>query len=150
MRLPKDYSDNRGFSLIEIVVVMGILAILGSLGLFVAIDQYRSYALSAETSTIVSLLQKARNQAINNLGQSRHGVFLDNTNYTLFEGTDYASRVQGYDEIIPKSPAVTMGGLQEIIFKQLNGESSTIGNITISNPQKTSVISINSEGRIDW
>ncbi|HEY4496619.1 MAG TPA: hypothetical protein VI432_00510, partial [Candidatus Paceibacterota bacterium] len=117
-------SSISGFSLLEIVMVIGLMAILGGLGLFIAIDQYRSYALNAERATVVSLLQRARSQALNNLGESRHGIFIDNLNYTLFEGGSYATRVQGYDEIIPKSPSVTTGGIQEITFMQLNGDSS--------------------------
>src|SRR6185295_16918363 len=60
---------------------------IAGLGLFITLDFYRSYAFRAERSTIVSTLQKARSQSMDNIDQTRHGVRfqIDPLKYILFE-----------------------------------------------------------------
>ncbi len=139
-----------GLTLIEILIVAGIIVFLAGLGLFLGIDFYKNYSFYSERNIIVGILEKARNQALNNIGQSNHGVYFQTSNYVIFQGNSYASRNSAYDQIIPASSLINRSGLQEIIFNQLNGESSTSGDIILSGGNHTSTISINNEGGINW
>jgi prepilin-type N-terminal cleavage/methylation domain-containing protein len=141
----------QGFTLIEFLIVLTIIAILVSIGSFAGYDFYKSYALNAERDVLVSSLIKARNQAVNNLNESPHGVFIDSNGYTLFEGSSYASRDPAYDELIKSNSLMTLTGLEEIVFDQLTGNLTTLeGNIDLSNGTRSAVISLNNEGRIEW
>ncbi|MEK7463424.1 MAG: prepilin-type N-terminal cleavage/methylation domain-containing protein [Patescibacteria group bacterium] len=140
----------RGFTLIEVMIVVGILAGLAGLGLFVSVDLYKSYVFHSEKNILVSIIQKARNQSLVNINESKHGVYLENSQYTIFQGENYASRNVVYDEIIQAKTAISRTGLTEIVFDQLNGNPSVTGNITLSDSLRSSIISIENEGRINW
>jgi Tfp pilus assembly protein FimT len=142
--------DNFGFTLFEILVVMGILIILISLGLFISNDFYKGYNLRLERNTVVSILQKARNQSMSNIGQLNHGVYVSGDSFTIFQGPSYAARNISLDQIISSSPSITHSGINEIIFSQLSGQSSASGTITLNNGISSITIDVNYEGAISW
>ena len=53
----------RGFTLMEIIVVVALFSILTTLGLFMSMETLRGTLSRSEGSVIVSLLQKARVRA---------------------------------------------------------------------------------------
>src|SRR5271154_5232788 len=104
----KNFSS--GFTLLEILVVMGILTVVAGFGLALSLDGYRDYLFRDERDTVIGALQKARSQAINNvcLGSGcsdgvPHGVFLQNSQYTIFQGASYAGRNGSVDQILPSN-----------------------------------------------
>ncbi|MBI4119667.1 MAG: prepilin-type N-terminal cleavage/methylation domain-containing protein [Parcubacteria group bacterium] len=140
----------RGFTLIEIVITVGIFLIVMGIGLFVGLDFYRGSALTAERDTVVSILRSARSDAFNNLHELPHGIFIDADRYILFSGASYASRDPQFDEVIFKSPAVDASGTQEIVFQQLSATTGASGTIILSYDTRSVTIEVNGEGRINW
>jgi len=163
----------RGFSLIEIIVVLGILALIASIGLFVSMDFWRGSSSHSEQDSVVSLLENARSQSLNNIDQVRHGVHFDASplRYTEFECTsstctDYSGADTSKDLVINSSSnnvSVTAPVLPfDIIFDQLNGACITTTSptpficdpatqqIKINDGVKDYIITVNSEGQIDW
>ncbi len=149
MKSPK-VLKGKGFTLIETIIAVAILTILASLGLVFGIDYYKSYSLNAEQNMVISVFQKARSRAQNNINQSPHGVSLQPNSYVIFQGSSYASRNVAYDQTVPKNPAIGVSGISEATFEQLNGNSQTVGDIVLDNGKRTATISINNEGRINW
>lgn len=155
MKLPNiSTQDNRGFTLIEILISIGILALIASLGLFISLDFFRSYSFRSEQSVIVSLLQNARSKSLNNINQVRHGVHFEvnpNLKYIIFEGSSYDSSNpsnltinSSYNSAI-SSPSLPF----DVIFDQLSGTSTPL-TITASDGTKSYNVKVNSEGQIDW
>jgi prepilin-type N-terminal cleavage/methylation domain-containing protein len=142
--------NNRGFTLIEILVVMALIAIVFGFSSVVGFDSYRKNSLKAERDTLISALQKARSQAINNVNDIKHGFYFDGTNYILFNGPSYASRNVAQDLIVEKNSAITVSGTAEIIFDQLTGNASPTGDIILGDGVSSSSVSVNQEGRINW
>ena len=153
--------DNRrnqqGFSQIELLVVVGIVAAFIGLSLFADINGFRGDAFRAEVSSLGRALQTARADALNNINEKRHGVAIRPAGYdgyVIFEGTSYAARNSSRDERIKASYDVTIapGSPAEIVFDQLSGNTNYDGNITIIDPNRamSAVLSINHEGRISW
>lgn len=145
-----------GFSLLEILIVLGILVLLMGLGLVMNLDRYRADAFRAERARLVSTLHKARNQSINNIcfgscvNGKPHGVHLTANSVTLFQGSNHASRDTAYDQVFPFNAPYALSGLDEVVFTQLSGEA-TPGVITLSDSTgRTSDITILSEGQISW
>ncbi|KKS06894.1 MAG: hypothetical protein UU61_C0027G0001, partial [Parcubacteria group bacterium GW2011_GWB1_41_4] len=91
-----------GFSLVEVVIVIGLISILASLGLFFSLGYYNVYVLNAETDLLATLFKKTRTRAIGNFNQSRHGVFVDSINrqYIVFQGNSFAARDPVFDEVV--------------------------------------------------
>ncbi len=146
--------------MIEILVVIALFAIILGLGLFVGFDFYKNYSFRSEESIIVSVLQKARNQSLNNINQARHGVHFKLGKYIIFQCPALTPQCTSYtagpeDNPINSSYGVTFNPLPpDIVFDQLNGDcvgcqSSDIV-ITASDGVKSYNISINSEGGISW
>jgi prepilin-type N-terminal cleavage/methylation domain-containing protein len=142
--------NESGFTLIEILIAMAILALILGLGYFAGFDFYKNYALDSEKDLLMSILRKARSQAINNVGAAAHGVSVNGSWYTIFYGNSYASRNAQYDENIRKAPGITLSGLNEVVFAPLTATSTASGTITLNNGKKSFFIDINYEGRISW
>ncbi len=163
MELPNiSRQNNKGFTLIELIVTIAILTIIISLGLFLSFDFYKNYSFRSEKNVIVSVLEKARDQSISNIDQLPHGVHFQSnpTQYIIFEGSSYDSNnnnniaINSSWGISITSPSTPF----DIIFDQLSGCLSDGLNdcaaatktITIKDQQKSYNITVNSQGQIDW
>lgn len=147
----------KGFSLIEILVVMAILMLILGLGLMTNMDSYRRYMFQSENKNLISSLAKVRSESLTNKNQSPHGICFEEAQkkLVLFQGPSYAVRVSPIFidlnpltsvSSTPNNFLCTNGG---IIFSQLSGTTTPI-EIVINQYQKVSTTTINYEGRIDW
>jgi prepilin-type N-terminal cleavage/methylation domain-containing protein len=140
----------KGFTIYEVLIALAILTGLASLGLFVSFDFYKSYAFYSERNIVIGIIQKARSQSLANINESKHGLYLENDRYTIFQGENYASRNPVYDEIIQANPLVVNSGLREVVFDQLSGNPSAAGTIVLNDGIRSLTISVENEGRINW
>jgi prepilin-type N-terminal cleavage/methylation domain-containing protein len=138
-----------GFTLIELIIVLGVVGILFGIGAPVTVQLVRTYSLRSERDTIVTLLEWARSQSLLNADQSDHGVNISSNTYTGFVGTTYATRQQNTDLVYPRSNTVTITGPTEVVFQSLSGRSGA-HSFVISNGEKQYTITINQEGSIVW
>jgi prepilin-type N-terminal cleavage/methylation domain-containing protein len=141
-----------GFTLIEVVVAIALLAMIFSFSFGVGSNFYGSQVLVAERDNLLSLLRSARSLAVNNVDQSSHGVFVSTSTsqYAIFEGNSYASRNQSLDVYFPISYGAVITGLAEVVFSALDGKANVSGTIIISTSIGSSTITLNNEGRINW
>ncbi len=145
-------SAKNGFTLLEVMIVVAILAIVMAATIGSGFGFYTGQSLVGERDGLVSLLRHARGKAMNNTNQSSHGVYVStSTNqYILFQGNSYALRAQDYDLPFPQSPSVTFTGPTEIVFTAITGTSSASDTITLSVGAGSMNIVINGEGRVSW
>lgn len=166
----KKHMNNKGFTLVEVLIVIGLLIMVFAFGLFISFDFYRSYSFYAESDVIVSILQKARNQSLNNINQARHGVYFDissdDLKYVIFECdsenhpqcTDYNERDESKDLVIESSygMSITPESSFSVVFEQLSGSCASPNClsdpliITLSDGRREYEITINNEGAISW
>jgi len=147
---------HRGFTLIEILITLGLLAVVFSFGLFISFDFYKSYSSRSEQDVVVSILQKARSQAMDNINQTKHGVHYGSgvdchsfsKCYVLFEENSFVSGTSSNLEI-ESNPATTVTWSADPVFNQLDGSVNPV-TITLQQGSKTWIITTNSQGRIDW
>ncbi len=141
-----------GFTLLETLLAMGIFAAIAGFGLLVSMDVYRGNSLLAERNVLVSILQRARSQAMDNVDQARHGVHADAFGYTLFEGGSWAFRNGSLDITFEKSGSLAAAGFTDVVFNQLSGSADIPAKITLSDngSGKTLTISVNNEGQINY
>ncbi|OGZ68624.1 MAG: hypothetical protein A3D35_01210 [Candidatus Staskawiczbacteria bacterium RIFCSPHIGHO2_02_FULL_34_9] len=167
MELPNILRQTKGFTLIEILIAMVVLGIIASLGLFISLDFYRTYAFNSEGNVILSVLKRVRNQSMNNINGVRHGVhFEDNSGlkYIMFECPTLTPNCTSYDPSYPQIEMDSSWGISfisptpplpfDVMFDQLSGDCTTCQisdiTITVSYAIKKYDILINKEGGISW
>jgi len=152
MKLPNTYnqSNQSGFSLIEIMVGMGILVFLMGFGLIMSMDFYRTYAFHSDEQIVVSILQMARTRALSNINQSSHGVHFDSAGHELviFEGSTYDAS-NPTNENIPLSERLGVTWPSDVVFAQNSG-NTTAQTVSIVDGPKTLTITVNEHGSINY
>jgi prepilin-type N-terminal cleavage/methylation domain-containing protein len=145
----------RGFSLVEVIVVLALLSIICGSTLFFTSSTYQRTAFLSERDSLLSVLQTARGRALNNSNQTNHGVALYPSSYmgyVLFEGDTYVNSNPSFHTFVPALYPVTIdpSSPKEIVFEQLSGSASYSGYVILTdgNRMATTAISINFEGAI--
>jgi len=145
-----------GFTLIEIIVVMGLLTAIAGLASFASFDTWHGYTFRGERNLLISILQEARSQSVNNICLGTgcddgrpHGVHIENDKYIIFQGSAY-DPADPLNQNIDASNSINHAGLTDVVFSQLSGSASPSGDIILSDSQRSATISINSEGRINY
>ena len=163
MELPKTCINKRnsGFTVLEVMVVMGLLAAIGSLSLFMGMESFRGGSFRNDRDMVVDSLRRARSMAINSVcsgsgcgdGKS-HGVHFDpdKKGIILFQCDNYDA-IDSSNEAIPfdnKTVYIDASSSVDIIFERLSGNSTTTNVILKDSANHISTIGINSAGRVDW
>lgn len=144
-----------GFTLLEVLIVLGLLSVLAGLGLFFALSEYYQTARLAEVVTVKELLQTARTSALHNESGAPHGVIISPPGYNgyiLFQGNSFVERDLATQVQIPMSYSLILASssAREVVFTPLSGTTSPL-DITLIDPihPSTSTITVNYEGYID-
>lgn len=150
----------RSFTLIELLIVIGVIIILLGLTIISLKLFYKTSDLDNTTQEIISALRLAQSKALASEGASQHGVYFDDTTsphqYTLFKGGSYAGRETSADEIhkFPESVEIyniNLNGGKEVVFNRVDGRALPAGDLgirLIANPFKTKNIYIQGSGLI--
>lgn len=154
---------NRGFSLIEIMVVIGLIAMVGAFGLLISFDDYRGYGFRNERDVVMAVLHKARSQSMSNMcfgddctDGKAHGVYFGTPGrYVIFQGTAYDAADPWNEVIEVKNASVVISGMQSVVFTPLSGMAVTLpsgtNTLTVTDERgRTSLFTIEPEGRVTW
>ena len=160
MALRRTFTHNApAFTLLEVLIVMAIFIMVAGFGLFVSLDTFRGYSFRNERDVVVSVLNKARSQSINNMcfGTSctdgkAHGVYFGVAgNYVVFQGASYATRDTALDEVVAAShKGATVTGTSEVVFAPLSAVVASPATITVTADSHSSVITVGTEGQVVW
>ncbi len=146
----------KGFTLIEIVLTFGILALLTFVGLASLGNFNTDKALTLETHDVVSLISKARSFTLSAKNGSAYGVHLEATKAVLFAGPAYSPSATG-NEVHTLNKEVTVssvslaGGGSDILFSKLTGATTQTGTITLASVRRasqTKVITVTGTGTV--
>ena len=140
----------KGFTLIEILVVIAVIGVIISFGMAIDLNTFGSDTFRAEQSTIVSVLERARSRSMSNAFDSAHGVCYIAPDYIIFRNGTCA--ISATSESIRANTNIAGNPstiLPTIVFSRLTGNTiSTTFHIT--NGIKSADIIINDEGTINW
>ena len=143
-----------GLTLLETLLVVGVLAILLSLSLPLGLDFYQNQQLDSVSQEITQTLRRAQLRAMAGELDSSFGLFFANSQYVLFKGDSYLARDSQYDEVFEIAGAIALSGLSEIVFLKLEGKPKEGpegfgGAIILSTNSNQKTIGINGMGRVN-
>ncbi|KPJ57115.1 hypothetical protein AMJ49_02330 [Parcubacteria bacterium DG_74_2] len=113
--------NGAGFTLLEILILVGIIIILTSFLLPVGLNFYKSQQLETQAQAVIQTLRRAQLKAIAIELDSSFGVYFTDDNYTLFKGDSYLTRDIQYDEIFDFPVTIKISGLSEFVFLKSQG-----------------------------
>jgi Tfp pilus assembly protein FimT len=140
----------RSFTLIEILLVLGILAILVFLTLPLSMSLYGSQQLDSHTQDLIQVLRRAQLKAMTAEADSSFGIHFDENQrkYILFKG-DFFDPESPENEEFNLPQVITINTpFSEVIFSKLNGEPNVFGNIILDSNGESRIININKLGRV--
>lgn len=157
VRSGKSKISESGFTLIEIVIAIGVLAIIGTT-IFVGFSTATESAdLKTSAFKVVDALQFARTRTIASLASSQYGVHFEQTQYVLFRGATY--NASDPDNIVyPLSLRVEIaditlaGGGSDVVFDRITGKTTQNGSVTVrltADPTQLKIVEISTAGRAD-
>ena len=137
--------------------MLGMFVIFSALGLVISMETYYGSNFRVDRDLLITLLQRARAQAINNICDGvcdngvPHGVFIDDvrSRYVLFQGGAYEPS-EPMNSVFEADPSIYRSGVRTVVFSQLTGTTSEAVTIRLKSRDKSSDISISPTGRIDW
>ncbi len=133
----------KGFTLIEILLALGILAIISILGVMSLSNVNKDRALVVETERVLSLISKARSFTLSAKNGGAYGVHFETQKAVLFKGPTYTSgivtnEIQAINAEVKISAISLVGGGTEVLFSKLTGATTQTGTITLSSVRNSS------------
>jgi len=112
----------KSFTLVEILLVIGIFAILISFLVPIGLNFYTSQQLETISQEMVQTLRRAQLKAMAVELDSSFGVYLTAGKYILFKGDSYLTRDSLYDEVFNLPGIINISGLSEVVFLKPEGK----------------------------
>ena len=133
--------NSRGFSLIELIISVAILAVFSSGIVIWFLGYQRQSELDSTAKMIVGTLRDAESRSMSGKDFKNWGVYFDaaGNKYVLFrdDGGGYATstvREENYISSFSRISSVTLnGGGNEVIFNKAGGDTNQYGNANGNN-----------------
>ncbi|MBI5798339.1 MAG: prepilin-type N-terminal cleavage/methylation domain-containing protein [Candidatus Yonathbacteria bacterium] len=132
---PIPNSTRSGFTLLELLIVIAILAIIIASVLPSLINFSRSSLLNTETQEAVTLINRARLLSVSSKNDNRFGVHFEAGKLVLFQGAIYTTGVSTNEEHVfdtrLTSTTTINGGGSEVLFAKVTGSTSQNATTTL-------------------
>lgn len=151
--MPGARAGERGFTLIEMLLSVGLIALLAGLSTPIYETFNNRNDLDLNTQGVATMLRRAEIYARNMNGDSSWGVKVQNGSAVLFEGASYATRDTTQDETDSIPSTITVGGtVSEVVFAKFTATPNTSGTITLTHTanNEARTITLNTEGMVDY
>ena len=140
-----------GFTVFEIIMVLVIFIILIGVSLpFYSYFQSFSAAESAKQE-VLEIFRLTQTKALAGENNTNHGIHYNNTQWTTYQGNDYASRVQIYDQTFDLPNNLSFANWGDLNFQINTGLPSSTNAISLINSinNSTQTINVNSLGLLE-
>jgi len=143
-------NNTQGFTLIEMVLVVGIISIIAVIGIPIYYNLQSSDGLDVTVNTLVQDLYQAQIFSRNEEDNSAWGVTIVGQTIIFYSGTSYATRNTSNESVFTTPVNIATSGLSEVDFSKLYGLPLSSGTFTLIGGGITRTVIINSEGMVDY
>lgn len=148
---------SKGFTIIEIIVVVSIIALVITIIAFSFSKLNSSQALEKNADLVVSILDEARTLTLSSKNAFQYGVNLEDSQIVLFKGAVYSSSdptnvVTSLHSLVGLRNITLSNGGASIVFKRLTGNTDETGTAEIflkATPEIFRIITINATGVVE-
>jgi len=150
----------KGFTLIELVISIGLIAILATVSAVNFFNYKNAQSVDLTGKEIVSMLRNAQNNSFSQESGTRWGVYFQNTAsssyFALFKGSVYSSASTTQQNPLPSNVQFLLpasGASSTVVFAPITGvpnASITIRVSLINNINVSSTIIVNANGQISY
>ena len=141
----------KGFSLLEIIVTVGILLLFSGIIFPFTITKIKRTQLQSYASEIAADIYFQQQEARNR--NQPTGVFLESGQYTLFTGETYATATEKDKKELKKRTylsSIMLNDGTSIRFEGSSFKPLTYGSFLLSNGRSSVKIEINQEGLVEY
>ncbi len=156
------FKKNNGFTLVEVVIVIAILAIISAIVVFDFVLFQKKSNLDNNVQEFTSVFLLAQSKTLSSENDSKYGVYLDTgvlpNKYILFKGSSYVLRDVSADQAYSlhntlEFNSINLGGGNEIVFDKLTGASEEQGSVSIkviADTSQSKTVYISSSGVVSF
>lgn len=141
---------NKGFTLVELLLVLAIFAIFFVLSESVYVNLKSSSNLKIATTNLVQSIRYAQNNSEIMKNDSKWGVEIFSDKAVIFKGNSYLTRDNSFDQNFDFPKGITPSGVSEIVFEKMTGSTSNTGTVILTNSSGVKNILINEKGTITY
>lgn len=133
--------SSHGFSLVELLVVIGVMAILSSVILVNVFNKSGRGSFNSTVQEIVSTLREAESRSVAQEGATAWGVHFENATgtspfFALFKTSYNSANTVGFHRLPTgvsySSSSITQGSSLDVIFSQASGVPLATSSITLT------------------
>lgn len=144
----------RGFTLIEMLVVVAVLAVIAAVAL-AGLVSFRGHSdLTAASEQAISYLSDARARTLASKSDSQYSVRFNLDRFIFFKGTAFASSsTDNVQFLLPAGVEISSialaGGGKDVIFERITGETPQSGTVVFrlkADTSRTKTVAIKSTG----
>ena len=143
----------RGFTLVELVVVIGLTALAMMFVFSFSVGQLQSGRAQGTADDIASLLSVCQQDAFSGKDGSSYGIRFESQRYHVFVGESFATAESSDTVNLQPGTSVSAislsSGSSEIVFFSGNLVPQAYGSVTLKSGTEESRIEINREGMIE-
>lgn len=145
-------STKPGFTLIEVLIVIGVLAIIGSIALG-AFSRFRGGSqIDAAVRSVLGTLRSAQSKTLASESDTAYGVHFQADRIVLFRGPTYEPSAVTNEAVIFQAPiqltTVSLtGGATDVLFGRITGTTSVSGTLTLSDGTRSRTITLELSGQ---
>jgi len=125
----------RGFTLLELLISLGVLALLGTLGMVSFLNSRNSRDLVVTSQNALSVLRDAQARTLAGEDASVWGVHLEQSQVVLFRGATYAGATSTDPHPLSANIEIVnialVGGGSDVLFRRLDGTTTQSGTFDV-------------------
>lgn len=145
----------QGFTLLEIIISVGVLTLISGLALVSFINSRNVREVATSGQDVISVLRLAQSKSIGGEDNSAWGIHLEQGQAVLFRGTSYIGAT--FTQSFPLSARLEIanialiGGGSDVVFKRITGRTDNSGSFEVRVRSATTIsfsVSIDGSGKV--